>query len=221
MNIMPSYRSPGKRRYTRKRRMRRRPMRHMTVGRVKRIISAELKQLTTDFDFIPVRIGTEIISTLSNVVLGDLSTNRTGNWIQPINLHGYVTMTGTVGASVETLQVRVGLLRWMNDASTDAPDIGQIVNDTANPSGSFSFKDKNSFKILWSRFLNVQNNADSPQFLKTLRYYVKLGRSQKALYDGGIVQKKYQLFFFALADGLAAGDEVQVSLTNTLRFTDS
>ncbi len=218
---MPYSRAAGKRRYGRRRRRMRRPMRMMTVGRVKRIISAELKQLTTDFDFLPVRIGTDIVTTLSNVVLGDLSTNRTGNWIQPINLHGYVTLTGTVGASVQTLQVRVGLLRWMNDASTDPPAIGQIVNDPGNPSSPFSFKDKNSFKILWSRFLNIQTNPDSPQFLKTLRYYVKLGRSQKALYDGGIVQKKYQLFFFALGDGLVAGDEVQVSLTNTLRFTDS
>ncbi len=212
------------RKYSRKRRSRRRrsrPMRHMTVGRVKRIISAELKQNVTDFDFLGVRIGMADITLLSNIAQGDLSTNRTGNWIQPINLHGYVTLTGTVGASVQTLQVRVGIFRWMNDFDSDPPDITQIVSDPGNPSGPFSFKDKNSFKILWSRFLNLQTNADSPQFLKTLRYYIRIGRSQKALYDGGITPKKYQLFFFALADGLAAGDEVQVSLTNTLRFTDS
>ncbi len=196
-------------------------MRHMTVGRVKRIISAELKQNVTDFDFLGVRIGMADITLLSNIAQGDLSTNRTGNWIQPINLHGYVTLTGTVGASVQTLQARVGIFRWMNDFDSDPPDITQIVSDPGNPSGPFSFKDKNSFKILWSRFLNLQTNADSPQFLKTLRYYIRIGRSQKALYDGGITPKKYQLFFFALADGLAAGDEVQVSLTNTLRFTDS
>ena len=198
-----------------------RPGRHMTVGRVKRIISAELKQNVTDFDFTGVRIGAPVVTLLSNIAQGDLSTNRTGNWIQPINLHGYVTMTGTIGASVETLQARVGIFRWMNDNAADPPDITQIVNDPGNPSGPFSFKDKNSFKILWSRFLNLQTNADSPQFLKTLRYYIRIGRSQKALYDGGITPKKYQLFFFAIGDGLAAGDEVQVSLTNTLRFTDS
>ncbi len=203
------------------RRKRSRPMRHMTVGRVKRIISAELKQNVVDFDFVGVRIGLENITLLSNIAQGDLSTNRTGNWIQPINLHGYVTLTGTVGAGVQTLQTRVGVFRWMNDFDSDPPDIGQVVSDPGNPSGPFSFKDKNSFKILWSRFLNIQTNPDSPQFLKTLRYYIRVGRSQKALYDGGITPKKYQLFFFAIADGLAAGDEVQVSLTNTLRFTDS
>jgi len=218
---MPYNRSSGRRRNSRRRRIRRRPMRHMTVGRVKRIISAELKQLTSDFDLTPVRIGTSIVLSMSNVAQGDFASNRTGNWIQPINMHGYVTLTGTPGASVDTLQVRVGLLRWMNDASTDLPDITQIVNDSGNPSGPFSFRDKNSFKILWSRFVNIQNNNDSPQFLKTLRYYVRMGRSQKALYDGPLTGKKYQLFFFALADGLAAGDDVQVSLTNTLRFTDS
>ncbi len=217
---MTFMRTSRKRRYTRKKRyMRRRPM-PMTVGRVKRIISAELKQSVTDFDFIDTRIGTALITHLSNIAQGDLSTDRTGNWIQPINCHGYVTLTGTVGAGVQTLQVRVGVFRWMNDQSVDPPDIGQIMNDTGNPSGPFSFRDKNSFKILWSRFVNVQTNADSPQFLKTLRYYVRLGRSQKILYDAAEF-KKYQLFFFALGDGLVAGDDVQVSLVNTLRYTDS
>ncbi len=209
-----------KRRFTRRRRMKSRRPLPMTVGRVKRIISAELKQDVTDFDFVPTRIGTALITHLSDIAQGDLSTNRTGNWIQPINVHGYVTVTGTVGASVQTLQVRVGVFRWKNDQSVDPPDIGQIMNDTGNPSGPFSFRDKNSFKILWSRFVNVQTNADSPQFLKTLRYYVRLGRSQKILYDAAEF-KKYQLFFFALGDGLAVGDDVQVSLVNTLRFTDS
>ncbi len=218
---MPYNRSTRKRRYMRrnKRSTRRRSM-PMTVGRVKRIISAELKQKVTDFDFIPIRIGMPIVTHVSDIALGDLSTDRNGNWVQPINMHGYVTITGTAGATVETLQVRVGLFRWMNDQSVDPPDLSQIVNDPGNPSGPFSFKDKNSFKILWSRFVNVQNNPDSPQFLKTLRYYVRLGRSQKALYDNAMF-KKYQLFFFALADGLVVGDEAQVSLTNTLRFTDS
>ncbi len=209
-----------KRRFTRRRKFSRRRPRPMTVGRVKRIISAELKQSVTDFDFVPTMIGTSLITHLSNIAQGDLSTERTGNWLQPINLHGYVTVTGTAGASEETLQVRVGLFRWLNDQSVDPPDIGQIVNDTGNPSGPFSFRDKNSFKILWSRFVNVQTNPDSPQFLKTLRYYIRLGRSQKLLYDNAEF-KKYQLFFFALSDGLVVGDEVQVSLTNTLRYTDS
>ena len=218
---MPFSRSGRKRRYTRKKRYaRRRSMRPMTVGRVKRIISAELKQLVTDFDFIPTLIGAPVIAHLSGVALGDLSNQRSGNWVQPINCHGYVTVTGTPGASVETLQVRVGLLRWMNDDSVDSPDLLQIMNDPGNPSGPFSFRDKNSFKILWSRFVNVQTNPDSPQFLKTLRYYVRLGRSQKALYDNALF-KKYQLFFFALSDGILIGDEVRVSLTNTLRYTDS
>ncbi len=208
-------RSTRRRRYTRKRRTR-----AMTVGRVKRIISAELKFVVRDFDFTGIRVGIDNITPLSNIAQGDLAGQRTGNWIQPINMHGYVTLTGTVGAGVETLQCRVGILRWLNDQSVDVPEISKIVNDPGNPSGPFSFRDKQSFKILWSRFVNLQTNADSPQFLKTLRYYVRIGRSTKALYDAA-TEKKNQLFFFALADGLAAGDEVQVSLTNTLRFTDS
>ncbi len=217
---MPYNRTTSRRRITRRRRTRRTPMRAMTVGRVKRIISAELKQEVTDFDFISVGIASPLITHLSSIAQGDLSDERNGNWIQPVNLHGYVTCTGTVGASVQTLQVRVGLFRWLNDQSMDPPTVARIMNDPGNPSGPFSFRDKSAFKILWSRFINIQTNADSPQFLKTMRYYIRLGRSRKALYDTALF-KKYQLFFFALADGVAAGDEVQVSLTNTLRFTDS
>ncbi len=217
---MPYNRTTRRRRSTRRRRVRRMPMRHMTVGRVKRIISAELKQDVTDVDFIPTNIAAPIILHLSDIAQGDLSTERNGNWIQPVNLHGYVTCTGTDGATVDTLQVRVGLFRWLNDTSMDPPTVDRIMNDPGNPSGPFSFRDKSAFKILWSRFLNVQTNSDSPQFLKTMRYYVRLGRSRKALYDEAVF-KKYQLFFFALSDGVGAGDDVRVSLTNTLRFTDS
>ncbi len=207
--------STRRRRYTRKRRTR-----AMTVGKVKRIISAELKFVVRDFDFQPVRVGQEIITALSDIGQGDTASDRSGNWIQPINMHGYVSLTGTVGATVETLQCRVGILRWLNDDSVDQPSIAKIMSDAGNPSGPFSFTNKQSFKILWSRFVNMQTNPDSPQFLKTLRYYVRIGRSSKALYDGAQT-KKYQLFFFAMADGLNAGDDVQVSLTNSLRYTDS
>ncbi len=219
---MPNYRTGGKRRYTRrKRRTGRRPMgRHMTVGRVKRIISAELKFRVRDFDFTPVNVANPIILQMTDILQGDSASSRTGNWIQPINMHGYVTCTGTAGAALQTLQCRVGIFRWLNDASVDPPQIGSLVEDPANPSGPFSFGDKQSFKILWSRFINLQTNPDSPQFLKTLRYYVRIGRSAKALYDAAD-SKKNQLYFFAMADGLAAGDDVQVSLTNTTRFTDS
>lgn len=216
-----SMRTSRFRRSTRRRRpMRKRRTRAMTVGKVKRIISAELKFDVSDFDLTPVRIGQPIVTHLSDIAQGDTASERSGNWIQPINMHGYVTLTGSPGATADTLQARVGVLRWLNDASVDAPTIAKIVFDPGNPSGPFSFTNKQSFKILWSRFVNIQTNPDSPQFLKTMRYYVRIGRGPKVLYDGTAI-KKNQLYFFALADGLAAGDDVNISLTNSLRYTDS
>ncbi len=89
------------------------------------------------------------------------------------------------------------------------------------PAGSFSFINKGSFKVLWSRFVNVVNKEQNTQFIKTLRWNIKLGRGQKCLYDGATTQKKFQIFFFALSDGLSGVEAPQYALDSTLRYTDS
>ena len=204
----------------RRRRYKRRPVR-MTVGKVKRIISAELKINQDNNDFIGIPLSTPSVISLTDISQGDTSLQRSGNWVQPITVHGYTTIRGFHNADAKTNGVRVGVVRWLNDESVDPIAVDKLLSVPGAPSGSFSFVNKGSFKILWSRFVNIVNHEQNTQFVKTLRYNIKLGRGQKALYDGADTAKKYQIFFFATSDGLSGLEAPQYDLNSTLRFTDS
>ncbi len=204
-----------------RRRNYKRPMRHMTVGKVKRIISAELKINQHNNDFIEIPLSTPSVIPLTDISQGDSSEQRSGNWVQPITVHGYTTIKGHNNAAADSNGIRVGIVRWLNDESVDPITVTKLLSVAGAPAGSFSFINKGSFKVLWSRFVNVVNDQDNTQFIKTLRFNVKLGRGQKALYDGATTQKKYQIFFFATSDGLSGTEAPEYDLNVTLRFTDS
>ncbi len=206
---------------SRRRRYKRRPMRHMTVGKVKRIISAELKINQDNNDYIQIPLSTPSVIPLTDIVQGDTSMNRSGNWIQPITCHGYVSVRGSNNAVADTNGIRVGIVRWLNDESVDPFDTVKLMSVVGAPAGSFSFINKGSFKVLWSRFINIVNKENNTQFLKTLRWNIKLGRGQKALFDGETTQKKFHIFFFALSDGLSGNEAPEYALDSTLRYTDS
>ena len=163
----------------------------MTVGRVRRIISAELKVSLVGNDFIPIHIaGPMIVPLTANIAQGDTNLQRTGNWIQPVTYYGYVTVRG-INNSVEVSNgVRCGIIRWKNDESVDPALVNKIVQDPGDPSSSFKFTQKGAFTVLWSRFFNIVHADQNPQFLKTYRFKVSLGRGQKAFYDG-VNAKKY------------------------------
>ncbi len=193
----------------------------MTVGRVKRIISAELKLSLVGNDFIAISIGSPMIVPLTaNIAQGDTNLARTGNWIQPVTYHGYVTVRGVQASPEISNNVRCGIIRWKNDQSVDPALVNKIMEDPGAPGTSFNFGNKGSFTVLWSRFFNIVHQERNPQFLKTYRWKVSLGRGQKVLYDGATA-KKYQLFFFAFSDGLADANSPLLSIDSTLRWTDS
>ncbi len=215
------YNKSYKRRRRRRRPMRRNDSRVMTVGRVKRIISAELKVSTVGNDFIIISVASPMVVPLtSNIAQGDLNTQRTGNWIQPITYHGYVTVKGNHGAAADSNGVRIMILRWKNDQEVDLALVNKVVEDPGDPFSSFKFTQKGAFTILYSRVFNVINLQTNPQFLKTYRFKIPLSRGQKVLYDGD-QEKKYQLFFMAFSDALVVGDEPQLTISSTLRWTDS
>ncbi len=194
--------------------------RAMTVGRVKRIISAELKHKNQNIGFTNIFVGSQSIVHLSDIAQGDVANQRNGNWIQPITYHGYVTIKGFDAAAAESYGVRVGIARWNNDESADPITLGKVMFDAAIPASNFSYINKGAFKILWSRYVNVVNSQINPQFLKTLRFKVSLGRSPKTLYHVAVF-KKYQLFFFAMSDDLSVAEHPSYTLDSTLRYTDS
>jgi len=205
----------------RKRTTRRNAKKPMTVGRVRRIISAELKVSLVGNDFIAIHVAAPMIVPLTaNIAQGDTNLQRTGNWIQPVTYHGYVTVRGFEGADEKSNGVRCGIIRWKNDESVDPALVNKIVEDPGDPASSFKFTQKGAFTVLWSRFFNIVNRNNNPQFLKTYRFKVSLGRGQKVLYDG-VNPKKYQLFFFAFSDSLVAAEAPQLAISTTLRWTDS
>jgi len=209
-----------------RRTMRRRPRRRvtrkpMTVGRVKRIISAELKLSVESNDFIPISIANPMVVPITSLIgQGDSNQQRTGNWIQPITFHGYCTIRG-INNSVEVSNgVRIMILRWKNDELNDPALLNKVVNDPGDPQSSFNFVNKGSFTILYSRVFNIVHADQNPQFVKIYRWKISLGRGQKALYDADD-PKKYHIFFMAFSDALNDDNSPQLALSSTFRFTDS
>jgi len=216
-----SRRSQNSRRPMRKRRYRRGGRKPMTVGKVKRIISAELKLTVVSNDFIPIDVATPMVIPLTNnIAQGDTNLNRTGNWIQPITYHGYCSVRGIQASPEISNNVRIIILRWKNDESMDPALLNKVVFGPADPQGSFNFVNKGSFTVLYSRVFNIVHQERNPQFLKQYRWKVSLGRGQKVLYDTE-TPKKYQLFFMAFSDALNPLNAPQLQLSSTLRWTDS
>lgn len=210
------------------RKSRRRPMRrkynnnsgkHMTTGRVKRIIDAELKLHDVNVANVQLDNILGIQTILSNIVQGDANTQRTGNWVKPVSLMGTMTITGALGAAAPASKVRVSIVCWKENQDTDPIQLARILQDVARPHQQYNVESKGSFKILWSRAFNVINNDDNPQFLRTFRFYVR--PSMKVLFDDAD-QRKYHLFLVASSDqNPLAGDEPLISFNTRLRYTDS
>lgn len=192
----------------------------MSVGRVKRIIDAELKISLVNNDFVDIFVGTTSIVQLSSIAQGDTNLTRTGNWIKPITTHGYIVVKGFPGAVAASYGIRVGIVRWNNDQSVDPVSVLKLMFDAAIPAGSFSFVNKGAFKVVWTRYVSVVNNTDNSQFLKTLKYYIRLSSAPKCLYNGA-TNKKFQYFVFAMSDDLSAAEHPSYQIDNTFRFTDS
>ncbi len=193
---------------------RRRPM---TTTRVKKIIGAELKFRQNNFRDNLVNAATPLIPQMTNVPQGDGNDEREGNRITPVNIHGHVTVTGEAAAD-DITDVRVAILRWNEDFSVNPPVTTEIMEDVTNLGSSYNINNRGQFKILWSRYFTIVNNADNPSFRRTLRFYVKLS-GPKILFDGA-TSKKYHLFFMILSNSADAATPT-VTLNSTFRYTDS
>ncbi len=210
---------------------RRRPMRrrrkqfrrrggHMTAYRVRRLIDAELKFFVTGVETDITPTTGELVSITSNIIQGDLASQRTGNWIKPVNLHGTVVVKGNAAAlpGTDTFLVRCGFISWYNDEQFDAPSIGQIMQDPLAPFGPLDIANRGSFKQVWSRKFLISNDIANNNFYRTLPYYLKL-HVPKPVYNAGN-PKKYQLFFYILTDSIVL-DNPTFNLDVTMRYTDS
>lgn len=224
-DFMPYMRNT-RRRYTRRRpytRRRRRTGRRkpMTAYRVRRIINAELKFAVNGIGPTPVPSpGGAIVPITENIIVGTGVSERIGNWIKPVNLHGTIVIKGNemAAGAQDSFLLRCGFFLWKNDISVDVPTASDIMFDVGAPFGPLSIVDKGSFKQLWGRKVLVSNDNDNPKFFVTLPYYLKL-RNQQTLYNAGTA-KKYQIFFFIIADSVGLNQPFY-QIDFTLRYTDS
>ncbi len=216
---MPIRINRRRRTFRKRRRMplvqRRRPM---TTGRVKKIIGAELKFKTTNFRDSPFTLAAPIVTQLSNPTQGDSNIERDGNRIMPVNLHGHLTVVGDTTMPTNTTDIRLAIFRWNEDFSSNPPAAEDIVEDPTELGGPYNIDNRGMFKIMWSRYFTVVNNADNSAFRRTLRFYVKLS-GPKVLFDGTDL-KKYHYFLLALSNSAEIG-EPTITFNNTFRFTDS
>ncbi len=190
------------------------------AARVRAVVKAESKYKYLPFEADPT-VTAPFVHHVSEIALGQLSTQRIGNWIQPTSVYGTVRVFGNPASEELTDGVRVGCLIWNNDNDSDAFDATNLLEFNEAPGGPFKIPEKGSFTILWTRYVQVVNNDDNAQFVKTLKVSFPMVRKPKILYDGG-ESKKYQIFFFALSDtpGLSeTPPHIEGDLT--IRFNDS
>ncbi len=187
--------------------------------RVQRVVDSELKFAAIGASLQPI-VGNQSEIILSNIEQGTGATNRIGNWIRPITVHGNVTIEGTPGAVASTFGVRVGVACWKHDESLDPFQASDIMLSGAAPGGPFSVVQKGAFQVLWSRYVVVVNNDDNSKVIQQLRFKAGLGSLPKILYDGAI-NKKNHIFFFAVSDDTSGANPVTVEFDIMFRYTDS
>jgi len=210
----------SKRRMTKSRSVYKQPM---TAYKVQRIISAELKRTVFGVSGDAPALTGEIQNLTNSIPQGDLATQRNGNWIQPIVMHGTLRVNALHVAAIPNLpvvSVRASFFRWKEDNSTNLPTLDEIVNDTSAPNGHFNFPNRGMFDILWTRNFTLVPDERNPQFTKMFKYYIKLNRGQKVIYDDAL-PKKYQLFFIIFSDTVDVTLIPEYRFDNVIRFTDS
>ncbi len=204
------YRMPGPRAMTR-------PMRpHMTSGRVKRIIDAELKFRDLDLGPIAIPVGLGAVIHVSDLAQGDTASQRQGNWVKPSTWMGSFTMQGNPLQVDQTTQFRVIVVCWKENQDLNPILLNKVVQDPASPHQGFNIQNKGQFKVLHSRIGILSNDDDNPQFQKLLRYYVR--PSMKVLFSDADFKNNH-LFLFIFHDAVDNSPTVVVS--TRLRYTDS
>jgi len=218
---------PFRRSYTRGSTRGRRPMRRrrrvfrrkpMTVGRVKRIVGAELKFRDLGVGPINIPSVTGSVIQISNIAQGDTAQQREGNWIKPTTWMGTIIIAGNINQSEPTSAYRLGAVCWKENQNVDSISLAKLMQDVNAPHQQYNIQSKGSFKILWSRTGVVSNDVNNPQFQKVLRFYVK--PRMKILFDGED-SRKYHLFLFAFSDRNVLDSPPFYSFDTRLRFTDS
>lgn len=187
---------------------------------LKNLPKAELKFVHHGFVDEPSQ-GNSSQRLISDVSQGAAGSDRVGNWIQPVSLSGYITVTGDAdGSTAPNYGVRVGFCQWFNDESRDSFTTTEVMLDVMRPGGPFNVRARGSFRVLWSRYFIVYNNGENAKITHTERYFLKLKQSPKCLYNVDL-QKANQIFWFCLSDDRDGTAPPTVEVDAMFRFTDA
>ncbi len=221
---LPRYRKYPKSRYSKSSgiRLYRNPALNYAV---RRIVSAELGFTYNHSG--PVSLDQDVgdIVHLTDINIGDLQSERKGNWIQPINIHGLITVSADLGGiAQDTPLVRVGILRWKEDMSVvgvpTPPILTDFMHDISNPHGPFKFTGKGKFDIIWTRLCILSNSQENTRRQMLYPFHVNVSKKQRVYYDGTL-NRKYHLFYFALSDVPGVDSPPRSQFDITVRYTDS
>lgn len=190
----------------------------MTVRRVRKIAGTELKHINLQQTLAPTLGGTgTLLAITAPIAQGLAANNRIGDWVQPVNCHGHITVAGFPGAAVPTVNLKLAFLIWKEDANIQTPT-NTLMLANNNPLSPWNFQSKGMFKIIWTKTFAMSNNPDAPQFLKKLSYYIRMSRMQRMFYDG-VAARKNQLYLIAYSDAQLA-EEPPLKISVTFRYTD-
>jgi len=193
--------------------------RPMTNYRVRRIIDAELKRFTnTTNSDAPATTGS--VFPLTDIIgQGISSTQRIGDWIKVINLHGNLSVKAQDSVG-QIVAVRAFIFQWNETAEAGPPSLEDIVNNVTAPTGQFSFSNKGQFRILWTKLFNVVNQDNNPAYQRMLKIYIRTNRLPKTLFTG-VLPRKFHYYFMIFSDTAAPGEIPEYRLDLTVRYTDS
>ncbi len=211
-----------KRKYRRYSRSSKYPMYRSLSSKVKSIVDSEIKNSVRSADFATFAPNAGFLdSPTTGIVQGMLTSQRIGNWVEPVNIHGLLQLRGINNATNDTTAVRLTVFQWYNDQDTDPATNGAIMFDAASPYAPFSFVNKDSFKVLWTRLCLLVNKEQNDKFAQLYRFYIRLNNAPKVLYSGAALDKQNQIFVSAVTELVAAGDEPQIAIDVTFRYRDS
>jgi len=225
----PRYRRYGRRRgrfRRRKGRMTRynRPS-YSFARKVRRVVSAELKFSTnTNNDTLlqdAVAISTPVVNNITTgIAVGTSATQRVGNYVDPVNIHGTISLEGNATSATPTYKARIIFLAWTDEfLSGVSPQLGDILETPTDPWSMFDTSAKGRFKSLYSRKVLLVNDETNPKFSMTFNYHVKMGKIPNLSYQGATALRNHvMLFVLADNDGVNFGT---FNLSNMFRYTDS
>ncbi len=205
------------------RRRQRGPMRRLPAAsfaaKVRAVVKAESK-----FKYLKgagqVAQGDPFFIHVSDIGQGTDASQRIGNWIQPTNLYGHITLTGNNAATQDHNGIRVLMLQWNEDDEKNQFDGTRLLQDNLTPGGPWRVTEKGVFTVLWSSYLTIVNNSDNTQFVKTLKYDIKMHKRKRVLFNANELAK-FQIYFCCLTDSTSIENFPTVEAQIQLRYTDS